>query len=121
METDVNTLIQTDTVTYLELSQDTIINKNIGLIPTPTIQIDPSLLQLRGDQNILHSDLEWWPDFDNSSAIIAPTINPITTYIVLRPNVTLLNQTAYSKYLEQPGAYYNSIYRLNEESINTYN
>ena len=37
VETDVNTLIQTDTVTNLELSESTIINKNIGLVPTPTI------------------------------------------------------------------------------------
>lgn len=39
----------------------------------------------------------------------------------MKPNVTLLNNTAYERYLQQPGAYYSSIYRLNEESINTYN
>ena len=96
IETDASTLIQTETVTQLELSENTIINKNIGLVPTPTIQIDPSLLQLRGDPNIVHSDLEWWPDLDNSSALIAPSINPITSYIVLKPNVTLINSTAYN-------------------------
>ena len=96
IETDASTLIQTETVTQLELSENTIINKNIGLVPTPTIQIDPSLLQLRGDPNIVHSDLEWWPDLDNSSALIAPSINPITSDSVLKPNVTLINSTAYN-------------------------